>query len=73
MKAEVVQVRWITFVGKADSGHWVTMDGSSKFQGSESASTPKELVLTALGGCTAADVASILAKMKENSLFSCNS
>jgi putative redox protein len=65
MKAEVVQVRGITFIGKAGSGHWATMDGSSKFRGSEGASTPKEMMLIALGGCTGADVASILSKMKE--------
>lgn len=66
MKAEVVQVRGITFIGKAGSGHWATMDGSPEFRGSAGASSPKELVLTALGGCTGADVASILYKMKEN-------
>jgi putative redox protein len=65
MEAEVVQVRGITFVGKSGSGHWATMDGSADFRGSEGASSPKELVLTALGGCTGADVASILYKMKE--------
>jgi len=65
MKAEVVQVRGITFIGKSGSGHWATMDGSSDFRGSEGATSPKELVLTALGGCTGADVASILHKMKE--------
>jgi putative redox protein len=65
MEAEVVQVRGITFVGKAGSGHWATMDGSKEFRGSEGANSPKELVLSALGGCTAADVASILYKMKE--------
>jgi putative redox protein len=65
MKAEVVQVRGVTFIGKAGSGHWAAMDGSKEFRGSEGATTPKELVLTALGGCTGADVASILYKMKE--------
>ena len=65
MIAEVVQVRGVTFIGKAGSGHWTMMDGSKEFHGSEGSSTPKELVLTALGGCTGADVASILFKMKE--------
>jgi putative redox protein len=65
MQAEVVQVRGITFIGKAGSGHWATMDGSSNFRGSEGANSPKELLLNALGGCTGADVASILYKMKE--------
>jgi putative redox protein len=65
MKTEVVQVRGLTFVGKAASGHWVTMDGPEKLQGSEAASRPKELLLLSLGGCTGADVASILSKMRE--------
>ena len=65
MESEVVQVRGITFIGKSGSGHWVTMDGSSDFRGSEGANSSKELVLTALGGCSGADVASILYKMKE--------
>jgi putative redox protein len=65
MNAEVVQVRGITFVGKGGSGHWALMDGSADFQGSEAANSPKELVLIGLGGCTGADVASILHKMRE--------
>jgi len=65
MNAEVLQVRGITFVGKAASGHWVSMDGPADFQGSDSATRPKELVLIGLGGCTGADVASILQKMRE--------
>jgi putative redox protein len=65
MNAEIVQVRGITFIGKGGSGHWALMDGSSKFLGSEGASSPKELVLIGLGGCTGADVGSILHKMRE--------
>ena len=66
MKAEVVQVRGLTFVGKAASGHWIPMDGPADFKGSDAATRPKELLLISLGGCTGADVASILDKMKEN-------
>ena len=65
MNANVVQVRGITFVGKAASNHWVAMDGPENFQGSESGTRPKELLLISLGGCTGADVASILHKMRE--------
>lgn len=64
MNTEVVQVRGITFIGKAASGHWVTMDGPADFEGSNAATRPKELILIGLGGCTGADVASILNKMK---------
>lgn len=65
MKAEIVRVRGITFVGKAGSGHWIPMDGPEDFQGSEAATRPKELILISLGGCTGADVISILSKMRE--------
>ena len=65
MKANVVQVRGITFTGKAESNHWVAMDGPSDFKGSDAGSRPKELVLIGLGGCTGADVAAMLSKMKE--------
>ena len=43
MKAEVIQVRGITFIGKAESGHWLSMDGPAEFEGSDSATRPKEL------------------------------
>ena len=62
MKADIVQVKGLTFVGKAASGHWVTMDGPADFHGHDSATRPKELILIGLGGCTGADVASILNK-----------
>ena len=65
MKAEIVQVRGITFIGKAESGHWLSMDGPAEFEGSDSATRPKELILIGLGGCTGADVTSILHKMRE--------
>jgi putative redox protein len=65
MKTEIVQVKGITFIGKASSGHWIPMDGPPEFQGSNAATRPKELMLLSLGGCTGADVASILYKMKE--------
>jgi putative redox protein len=63
-KAIVKQVQGITFVAKADSNHWVTMDGPEDFGGSNSGTRPKELLLIALGGCTGSDVAAILKKRK---------
>ena len=65
MNTEVVQVRGLTFVGRSGSGHWIPMDGPADFNGSDSATRPKELLLISLGGCTGADVASILNKMRE--------
>ena len=65
MRAKVTQVKGITFVGKAASNNWVVMDGPEDFGGCNAATRPKELVLIGLGGCTGADVASILRKMRE--------
>ncbi len=62
--AVVQQIKGITFAGRADSNHWVTMDGSAEFGGSNAGSRPKELVLMALGGCTGSDVVSILQKKR---------
>lgn len=64
MKAKIVNVKGLTFVGKADSSHWMVMDGDEKFGGFNAAVKPMEAVLIALGGCTGMDVVSILSKMK---------
>jgi len=62
--AVVQQVKGMTFAARADSNHWVTMDGPPELGGSNAGSRPKELVLMALGGCTGSDVASILQKKR---------
>ena len=62
--ATLKQIGGVTFTAKSDSNHWVMMDGSPKFGGSNAASSPKELLLMALGGCTASDVTSILMKKR---------
>jgi putative redox protein len=66
MAREVVlkQVQGITFVAKGNSNHWVVMDGSTDFGGNLAGSTPKELLLMALAGCTASDVVPILKKKR---------
>ena len=61
MKATVKQVEECSFVGKADSNHWVTIDSKKEF-GSDAAAHPMELVLLALGSCSGCDVVSILKK-----------
>jgi putative redox protein len=58
------QVRGITFAAKGNSNHWVIMDGSPDFGGSLAGSTPKELLLMALAGCTSSDVVPILRKRR---------
>jgi len=62
--ATVRHVQGVTFIGKSDSNHWVIMDGSTESGGSKAGSSPKELLLIALAGCTANDVASILKKKR---------
>ncbi len=49
------------FLGEATSGHALVMDASEV----KTASTPVELVLIGLCGCTASDVVSILRKKRE--------
>jgi len=63
-EAIIKQVHGITLLAKSDSNHWVVMDGSDKFGGSLAGSSPKELLMFALGGCTAMDVIPILSKRK---------
>ena len=63
-KANVKHIKGVTFLGKSDSNHWVTMDGPESFGGSDAGSRPKELLLIALGGCTGSDVITILQKKK---------
>jgi len=63
-KALVKQLNGVTFFGKSDSNHWIAMDGSEEFGGSNAGTRPKELLMIALGGCSGSDVASILSKKK---------
>lgn len=62
--AVIKNISGVTFLGKADSNHWVTMDGPKDFGGNDAGTRPKELILLALGGCTGSDVAVILSKKK---------
>lgn len=62
--AIVKHIKGVTFTGKADSNHWVSMDGPEEFGGSNAGTRPKELILLALGGCTGSDVSVILNKKR---------
>lgn len=64
MKIELKQVQGNTYVGKADSNHWVAVDTSINGDGSNAGTGPMEMVLIALAGCTAMDVESILKKKR---------
>ncbi|OGF64877.1 MAG: hypothetical protein A2Y62_13210 [Candidatus Fischerbacteria bacterium RBG_13_37_8] len=54
----------MTFIGKAETNHWVAMDTDDQFGGSEAGTKPMELILVALGGCSGMDVVSILRKKR---------
>ncbi|MBI3912640.1 MAG: OsmC family protein [Chloroflexi bacterium] len=61
-------VRWIKglqFDGISGSGHHVTLDTSIENGGFNEGASPMEMVLIALAGCTAFDVADILRKKRE--------
>ena len=58
------QVHGITLAARGNSNHWVVMDGSPEFGGSLAGSSPKELLLMALAGCTSMDVIPILKKRR---------
>jgi putative redox protein len=62
--AYLKRIKGITFAGKTDSNHWITMDGPEEFGGSNAGVRPKELLLLALAGCTASDVIAILTKKR---------
>ncbi len=64
MKAEIKQLKGLALAGKADSGHWVSMDTTEDNGGHNAGSTPMELFLMGLGGCTSMDVLSILKKKR---------
>jgi putative redox protein len=61
MEARVTWVEDRRFVGLASSGHAIVVDGSAEKAGS----SPMELVLMGLVGCTAYDVLTILQKKRQ--------
>ena len=61
MNASVTWVEDRRFVGSASSGHAIVLDGSAEKQGS----SPMELMLIGMAGCTAYDVMSILEKKRQ--------
>jgi len=64
MTVVVKRIQGLAMAARAESKHWVAMDGPEKLGGEESGSRPMEVLLMALGGCTAMDVVSILTKKR---------
>ncbi len=61
IKANAIWTDNERYIGEATSRHAIVMDTASE----KTASTPMELVLIALCGCTASDVVGILKKKRE--------
>ena len=62
---QTATVKWVSgeqFVATLPSGHAVIIDSN---RGSNSAPGPMELMLAALGSCTATDIVEILAKKRQ--------
>ncbi len=66
MKATIQWAGGMSFVGKADSGHAITMDGPPDHGGENKGARPMETVLIGMGGCTAFDVVYILKKQRQD-------
>ncbi len=63
---ETITARWLSdlaFEAEVD-GHKIYMDSSMEHGGKNTGPKPKPLMMVALAGCTAMDVAAILKKMK---------
>jgi putative redox protein len=61
---ETVDTSWIgNMVFESDlEGYKIKLDADEKFGGTHQGPRPKHLILSALGGCTAMDIVSILSK-----------
>jgi putative redox protein len=66
MDAKVTWKSGMSFTGPAGSGFDVAMGTSVEHGGAGDGTSPMELVLVALGGCTAMDVISILEKKRQD-------
>jgi putative redox protein len=61
-EAKVTWVEGMRFVGQAGSGHGLVVDGSAE---GKIGTSPMELILVGLAGCTGVDVLSILQKKRQ--------
>ncbi|MCG2722401.1 MAG: OsmC family protein [Thermodesulfovibrionales bacterium] len=66
MNVKVTYVKGLQFVGDAESGHAMIMDGDKSVGGENTGPRPMELLLIAAGGCSGMDVISILNKKRQD-------
>ena len=62
--AQVTWVEGMQFVGEAESGHAIVLDGNEQVGGRDTGLRPMELLLVGLAGCTAMDVKFILQRKR---------
>ena len=63
-----MRIKWkdgVSFLGEAESGHSVLMDGAPEIGGKNLGLRPMEMVLMGAGGCTALDVVMILKRGRQ--------
>jgi putative redox protein len=65
MKAKVSWAEGMRFVGVGDTGHGILMESKSG-EAPPAGSSPMEMVLIALGGCSSIDIVDILRKMRQD-------
>lgn len=65
MKAKVSWFDDLSFVAESASGHNVLLSAGAASGGRDSAVTPMEMVLMAVGGCSSIDVVMILKKARQ--------
>ena len=64
LQATVRHAGEYAFLAKSNSKHWIVMDGSEKIGAEDGAARPKEMILFALGGCSAFDIKMVLDKRR---------
>jgi len=66
MDAKVTWKKGLSFTGVADSGFDIPLGTSVEHGGAGDGTSPMELILVGLGGCTGMDVISILEKKRQD-------
>lgn len=66
MKARIKLIEGAAWMGEADSGHGLVIDGSPAIGGRDLGPRPMELVLQGLCACSGMDVVSILRKQRQD-------
>lgn len=66
VEATIRYIEGLQFVGEASSGHAIVVDGDAEVGGRDTGLRPSELLLIALGSCSAMGAVSILKKKQQD-------